>query len=743
MSKELFIDVAVELPLNKLFTYRVPEAFYSQVMIGKRVLVPFRRRTITAYIVGLKKSSELKNVKEILECLDNEPLFDEERLGFFKWVSNYYLAPLGEVLGLTCPGNINKKGGMKVKLERFATPLKTDVDLLTIIKKTPLQAKILSYLINNGCTSLSILRKKFGGIDQPVKKLAKSGLIAITTKEIERDPCALIPGKTIPHEPNEEQRTAIDKIAAGIKSKRFAPFLLYGVTGSGKTLVYMKAIAETILNGRVVIFMVPEISLVTWPISYITQLFPGRVAVIHSSLSSGERYDQWLKIRNKQVDIVIGARSALFAPIKNPGLIIIDEEHETSYKQEEGVRYNARDSALMMGKFFGLTVVLGSATPSIETFYNSKIGKITPLYLTERAGKIPMPIIEMIDLKNSDKENKTTNTAISERLKRELEETLAADNQAMVFLNRRGFSNFLICKDCGHTFKCLNCTVSLTMHSRRRLLLCHYCDFSIPIPDICPICYGASLSDIGVGTEKIEEELRELFPKARIARMDRDTTRKKGSHSKIIDAMDRGDVDILIGTQMIAKGHHFPNVTLVGIVSGDTSLNIPDFRSAERTFQLITQASGRAGRGNETGKVVIQTYNPDGECLGWVRKHDYTGFFEDEITLRKEVCYPPFCRLVSIRVEGNNEERVTKAIMAMKTASDKMIKKEKLSGISILGPTPAFLFRLKGKFRWQMLIKGKNVHGLNRFIQKQKSLFEAKKQSSVNLIIDVDPLSTL
>lgn len=274
-------------------------------------------------------------------------------------------------------------------------------------------------------------------------------------------------------------------------------------------------------------------------------------------------------------------------------------------------------------------------------------------------------------------------------------------------------------------------------------MLCHYCDFSIPIPDICPICYGASLSDIGVGTEKIEEELRELFPKARIARMDRDTTRKKGSHSKIIDAMDRGDVDILIGTQMIAKGHHFPNVTLVGIVSGDTSLNIPDFRSAERTFQLITQASGRAGRGNETGKVVIQTYNPDGECLGWVRKHDYTGFFEDEITLRKEVCYPPFCRLVSIRVEGNNEERVTKAIMAMKTASDKMIKKEKLSGISILGPTPAFLFRLKGKFRWQMLIKGKNVHGLNRFIQKQKSLFEAKKQSSVNLIIDVDPLSTL
>jgi primosomal protein N' (replication factor Y) len=352
-----------------------------------------------------------------------------------------------------------------------------------------------------------------------------------------------------------------------------------------------------------------------------------------------------------------------------------------------------------------------------------------------------MPVIDVVDMRKGKGGKRAENGVISERLKMEMEEVLTDKNQVMLFLNRRGFSSFLLCRECGYTFKCHNCSVSLTMHKRRRILLCHYCDFSISIPDTCPACKGYSLVDIGLGTERVEDEVRRLFPEAVVARMDSDTTRKKGSHSRIIDAVEKGDVDILIGTQMVAKGHHFPSITLVGIISGDTSVGIPDFRGSERTFQIITQAGGRSGRGKQSGKVIIQTYDPENQCFNKAREHDYEGFFEDEILMRKEVLYPPFSRIVSLRVEGNKEERVVKTITALRMVADGFLKKS-TKGISILGPAPAFLVRLKGKYRWQMLIKGRNVRTLHDFVRQVKTAFDRGRHQGTALLVDVDPVGT-
>lgn len=811
VSQRLFIDVAVELPIERLFTYRVPHAIVDQAEVGKRVLVPFRRGVVTGYAVAIRKESDapeikgIKGIKDIIDIIDATPLFDKKRLAFLQWMSSYYHAPPGEVFALACPGDMNIKsrrfislteegarrqakpeqddgargeilslavkgvsistvmkrvkrgavystvntllreglvreemrltGGMGAKMERVASLTGTGEADTAPTRKAPLQAKVVAYLTRHGETPLTKLRQEMGGIDHPLKRLVEKGAVAITEREVARDPFDGIRGKEISHEPNDEQRAAIEELTSAVKGKRFAPFLLYGVTGSGKTLVYMKVIEEVVAMGRGVLFLVPEISLTPWPAAYLAHLFPGRVAIMHSGLSDGERYDQWRKIRDGGASVVVGARSALLAPVKSPGLIIVDEEHETSYKQEEGVRYNARDAALMMGKFLGLTVLLGSATPSMESFYNAGLGKIGLLRLTKRVEERPMPAIEMIDMRGTKKSGDDRGGAISERLRGEVERTLADGNQALLFLNRRGFSNLLICKECGHTFNCLNCSVSLTMHKGRRILLCHYCDFSMAIPQSCPECSGYTLSDIGLGTERVEEEVRTLFPKARVARMDRDTTRKKGSHGRIIDAVERGDVDILIGTQMIAKGHHFPRVTLVGIISGDTALHIPDFRGGERSFQMITQAAGRSGRGSKPGRVVVQSYDPENPCFKRARNHDYEGFFNDELPLRKEVAYPPFTRIALIRVDGNSEEQVVKAITALRREGERASQ----GGITILGPAPAFLARLKGRHRWQMLIKGRSVKQLHAFLTEVKAAFDQKRCRGVTLTIDVDP----
>lgn len=798
---DLYAEIAVELPLEQTFTYSIPDSLREEAVLGKRALVPFGKRTVTGYITGTssKAPAEVKTVRPIIDILDDTPIFDSKRLEFYRWLSSYYFAPLGAVFSLIHPGGANiksfrhftpapegagkrpakkglegdllaavgkeaslatllkrfpgrpvhsalgrlkrdglieektvLKGGGSRKTERVFTVSLPSVAPETL-KRSPIQAKVYRKALE-GTVTMTGLRKEFGEVGAAVKKLVEKGLLTETEEEVSRNPFSDIAPKAADFTPNDEQRFAIEAITESIGKKTFSPFLLYGVTGSGKTLVYLKALEEVVRAGKRAVILAPEIALTPWPAAYLIERFPGRVAIAHSGLSEGERLDEWRRILKGEADIVVGARSALFSPVRDLGLIIVDEEHETSYKQEDGVRYNARDAALMLGKFLGITVVLGSATPSIETFYNAKTGKLTPLYLTKRVEEKALPSIELQDMKGRK------GTVLSERLKDLLVKTLNDGNQALLFLNRRGFSNTLLCKDCGYSFSCLNCSVTLTMHKRKKALKCHYCDFTVPLPDNCPGCSGVNLSHPGVGTEKVEEEVRELLPGVRAGRMDRDTTSRKGSAKKIIDAVEERKLDILIGTQMVSKGHHFPGITLVGVVSGDTSLNIPDFRSSERTFQLITQAAGRAGRGNVAGTVVIQTLNTSHYCFKNAVTHDYEGFYNEEIIDREELDYPPFTRLCNLRLEGAYEDKVEAAAGALKKAASKLVEKKDPT-VTILGPAPALLAKIKNRYRWQMLVKGKEVRSLHGFIRALKRSFESEGIKGITLSVDMDPLT--
>ncbi|TAN60365.1 primosomal protein N' [bacterium] len=805
-----YVQIAVELPIDTVFSYSVPEDLKGAVKLGLRALVPFGKRTVTGYIVGFTHEPGVTGVKAIIDLLDEAPLFEEKRLKFFKWLAQYYFAHLGEALSLSHPAGINisskrfvsvtesgltalddgdytpvektvlkgafkrvavsalekrlkgvpvnaairhlvKKGFLKEELllkgggtertEKFAalaTPLTLPAP--DFFKRAPLREKLWSHLKENGETALVELNKLFGGAAGALKNLTEAGLVNITVKNTLRDPLSEVEDRRSDHEPGKEQAEAITAIVRAIDKGGYNPFLLFGVTGSGKTLVYLNAIEHAVKHGKKAIFTVPEITLTPWPAAYLKQRFPGRVALWHSGLSDGERFDEWQRVQRGEADIVVGARSALFAPIKDLGLIIVDEEHETSYKQEDGIRYNGRDAALKLAQTLGITVVLGSATPSVETFYNATVsGKLASLYLKSRVEGSALPEVEVVDMRGKK------NVIFSDRLKTLLSEALVAKNQALLFVNRRGFSSTIICKDCGRTFPCLNCSVTLTLHKRPApgVLKCHYCDLSLPVPNVCPDCKGVNLAEPGIGTEKVEQEAALLFPEARVIRMDRDTVDGHTGVKEIIAAVEDREADILVGTQMASKGHHFPGITFVGVVAGDTSLNMPDFRGAERTFHLITQAGGRAGRGDRPGRVIVQTINPEHYAFKCSVLHDYESFFNEEIAIRKEVFYPPFSRLCLLRLDGLRDDSVMQAGVALKTAAERFIKGRGKGGIAVLGPAPAIVAKVKGRFRWNLLVKGDatDINGLHSFIKGIKAVFEAKKQAGVSLTIDMDPLS--
>lgn len=800
-----FAEIAVDLPLEGTFTYSVPEELKGDVRVGKRVLAPFGGRTITGYVLGLASAPPVgvKGVKAIIDTLDSAPIFDAKRLGFYRWMSSYYFAPLGEVLSLIHPGSASVSShrhlsitdwGLHALAEKQGTereilelakkgitqrailkrlrprPVQAAIERLTRdgliaaeerlkgggskkteqyfsvfpsidpkeaaagLKRSPIQAKVFEYLLQNAPVSSAELKRALGNVSDAAKKLSEKGLVEVAEKQVMRDPLSEITPRKARFTPNEEQRKAIGEITESIKKGVYAPFLLYGVTGSGKTLVYLEVLEEAVRAGKKAIILAPEIALTPWPAAYLADRFPGRVALAHSGLSEGERCDEWSRVVRGEVDIVVGARSALFSPLDGLGLIIVDEEHETSYKQEEGVKYNARDAALALGRALGITVVLGSATPSVETFHNASVGKLKPLVMKKRVEGRGLPKVEILDMKGKK------GAVLSERLAGLMDVTIKQGRQTLIFLNRRGFSSSLLCRDCGHSFSCLNCSVTLTMHKSARALKCHYCDFSLPIPEECPECRSIDLITPGAGTEKVEEEVRALLPGARVGRMDRDTTGRKGSAKKIIDAFESRRLDVLIGTQMVSKGHHFPGVTLVGVISGDTSLNIPDFRSAERTFQLITQAAGRAGRGDDPGEVVVQTLNPGHYCFTAAMEHDYESFFKEEIALREEVAYPPFVRLCNLRLEGASEERVAEAAVVLRKAADRLLRGRDME-ITVLGPAPALLARVRNRFRFHMLVKGREIKTLHPFVAALKKAFEARKVTGVTLTVDMDPLA--
>ena len=737
----------------------VPGRLAHSALPGTRVLVPFGRRKVTGYLLGEAPSAQ-GELKELLEVLDEAPLFTPNELEFYRWIAGYYLHPLGEVIKMALPAGINVvsryrcetaedgtpvlreflSGGKNVRIERFYASLPDN----SAAKPRGKGVEILEYLDflrengaggGGGEISGGALRARFGHCTPQLNRLVELRAVRCLEREVYRDPFrAESFAKDAELKLNPDQATAFAAIGAAIAANAFAPFLLHGVTGSGKTEVYLQAIALALAAGKSSLVLVPEIALTPQLVGRFKRRFDCGIAVLHSGLSDGERYDEWRRIRRGEAVIVIGARSALFAPLTRLGVIVVDEEHEGSYKQSEGVRYNARDLALVRGKMASAVVVLGSATPLVTSYYAARQGRLGYLHLPDRVRQLPMPETSMLDARGQ------RGTSFLPQLVHAIEDNLDAGGQTLLFLNRRGFATYLVCQACGHVLRCPNCEVTLTYHRGKGRHVCHYCDYSLPAPSSCPSCQGNEITLLGRGTERVEDEVKELFPLARVARMDRDSTKGKGGHARVLKALEDGSVDILIGTQMIAKGHDFPGVTLVGVVSADASLNLPDFRSSERTFQLVTQVMGRAGRGDKPGRVLVQTLAPEHYALTHAVGHDYEGFYAQEIAFREEVGYPPFAHLASLTISGivpaqaENSAREAAHLLAR-------IKGECRLRVEILGPVTAPLGKVRGRFRWQILLKGKERSELHRILFHFRGGY--RHPSPVRLVIDVDPVEML
>ena len=671
MSTAKYAQVVLGLPIDKPFTYSIPKTFRKTIKVGHRVEVPFGRRFEIGYIVSFLSKTGLKKVKPLKNVLDEQPLLDKQMLQLTRKIADYYCASWGEVIEAAHPANVRKR--------KRPLPKENLLPFTSQLQSTQSSEKILL---------------------------------------------------------SSQQKTTLTSIIKSIRRKSADVFLLHGITASGKTEVYLQAIREVLAQGRSSIVLVPEISLTPQTVERFSSRFGGRIALMHSRLLDSERARQWQRIKSGQAQIVIGARSAVFAPVKDLGLIVIDEEHETTYKQQDmSPRYHAREVACLRAKLAGAAVILGSATPSLESFYNAKKGAIKLLTLPERVTKRDLPQVSIIDMRREIAMRKRRANIFSRALEIALSQILERREQAILFLNRRGFSTFINCPKCGYVAKCKRCNVSLTYHYRTKMLTCHYCNFSVEPPQICPQCNSSYLRYFGLGTEKVESELHRLFPQARTARMDTDATTKRGSHSRILTAFKEDKIDILIGTQMVAKGLDFPRVSLVGVISADTALNLPDFRSGERTFNLLTQVAGRAGRGEAEGKVVIQTYVPEHYAIDASINHDYRQFYRREIKSRKALSLPPFAHLVSLTLRSRYEKKAQEAACDL---CARLKKRGSSKDIEVLGPAPAAISRIRGKFRWNVLLKGKTVPELIKLIKQV--LKDFKRYKGIPLIVDVDPI---
>jgi len=816
-DSKCYVEVALPVPVRKAFTYEVPEEIQPVISPGRRVLVPFGKRLLTGFVLGpASKFPPRKKILPIRQLLDEEISISENLLEFLKWVSHYYLQPLGEVIKAALPAGTNlrsretyfltekgrealkelcpgsrereilgvlkirgKKGTLFSTLAKtFSGPLRPVLERLVekswVEKKeglekprvkemtapwvrflrrdeffplSPRQEEILSFLQEKGEISLAELKKRHKGAPSVLAELESHRFIEIFQKEYFRQPSWKEIEDWIDGPPSHltpDQERAVGEICGALREQKFQPFLLHGVTGSGKTEVYLRVIQETLSQNRQALLLVPEISLTGQLVAYFQSRIHAPLAVLHSGLSSGERYDAWRRVKKGGVKLVLGARSAIFSPLESIGMIIVDEEHDPSYKQEEKVRYHARDLALVRGKMEKAVVVLGSATPSLESYENALRKKFRLLELPCRIDRRPMPEIRVVDLRQEEARGRDKERPIfSKPLEEALRENTERGEQALLFLNRRGFSTFALCRDCGFTYRCPNCSVSLIYHLPDRTFRCHYCDYHLPAQDRCPECSSPGLMLFGVGTQRLEEEIKKRFPQISVGRMDRDTTAGKQSHQRILSQVRRGEVNLLIGTQMITKGHDLPRVTLVGVLAADLSLNVPDFRAGERTFQLLTQVAGRAGRGALPGKVIIQTYNPQHYSILMAQAQDYRAFYEEEAKFRRQMGYPPFMRLINLRLEGNSEGRLQKYAESLEALVQKIFQEEKRwkDQVEALGPCPAPRAKLRGKFRCQMLLKGKNWASLHDFTELVlRKAEEEISISGVKLIVDVDPI---
>lgn len=606
-----------------------------------------------------------------------------------------------------------------------------------IYKRAPVQARMLELLAAESILSAAELIKEADGSGNAVAALYKKGFIELFDKELVRD--AFLKKdieRTMPFELNDEQAAAVSAVVRAIDSGAFSPFLLYGVTGSGKTEVFMQSIEKTVSCGRSAIVLVPEISLTPQMVSRFLARFGERVAVLHSALSLGERFDQWKRIKSGEADIVIGARSAVFAPLDNIGIIIIDEEHSDTYKSEMSPRYYAKEIAMLRARQYGAAVIMASATPGVDDFYKAKTGEYTLLELTKRYNNAPMPDIELVDMRNELARG--NRSMFSAKLREEIQKNIDNGEQTILLLNRRGFSTFVSCRSCGYVAECPNCNISLTYHKYENNLQCHYCGYTIGNYKECPVCHSPYIRYFGGGTQKVEEELTKLFPLATVIRMDIDTTGRKQGHEKILERFEKEKIDILIGTQMVSKGLDFDNVTLVGVITADTMLHINDFRSAERTFSMLEQVCGRAGRGSKDGRAVIQTYNPDNTAISLVKEHDYNAFYEYEIRERKRMWYPPFSKIISVLFVGASDTVVSQTARFFVKSMGSFANEK----VQLLGPIPAALSKIKNKYRWQLLIKCNDDDKLNSCLKRAVKLCGGHDlYKNVSVIIDKNPNS--
>jgi primosomal protein N' (replication factor Y) len=744
-----FAQVIVPSPLKAPLTYEVPPDLSDRLKVGMRVAVPFGRRTVTGLVLEFVAETRLEKVKKILEVLDEQPVLNSSLIRLCEWTAKYYLSSIGEVLATVLPPHLRKETPRIVALNAGKFP-----------QCGGLQEKILAALRAGKTTpTVKALARRFfdTGFYRALDGLEKMGAVNIrerATRQARKT--RLNPAAQEAIEPpvrrefslTAEQGRALAKVNDRLARGGYEPFFLYGVTGSGKTEIYLRAMEEARRAGKRSLILIPEISLTPQLLDRLHERFPGRVGVLHSALTPAERRVQWQEVVRGNVDVVLGARSAVFAPISELGLLVVDEEHDPSYKQEEGLRYNARDLAVVRAKLVDCPVLLGSATPAIESFENCRSGRYTLLELTQRVEQRPLPEAITVDLREKTWQNRkspagktTAAVPLSPLLKDALQENLARGLQSLIFLNRRGFANFLQCRLCGFVLRCGHCSVAMTFHRARQKVLCHHCGADKPASDQCPTCGQPTLLPVGAGTEQLEEELRQLLPGARVARMDRDSTGQRGSQEKLIRRWEKGEIDVLVGTQMITKGHDVSGVTLVGAVLADLSLNVPDFRAAERTFQLLSQVAGRAGRGREPGRVIIQTYNPEHYTFAHVLSHDYKGFFAAELEFRRALSYPPFTRLAHLRCEGVKAQEVEAKAKLLGNWLREQCRQPKYSGIEVLGPAPAPINKLRGRYRWQILLKGNQSAVLLGLAGEAQSA--APRSSGVRLHIDVDPYNML
>ena len=757
---KIYVQVAVALPISGTFTYTVPEDLIEKVAVGKRVLVSFSGRKITAYILRIIPPEKRKGIKDITTVIDAYPLFPPQMVEFFEWLSQYYLYPIGLVIkgalptglnvrtpeGTRMPSNgwLDRVGLLKMVFITKKKGATIDRSLFDRKRLPRNEDDFLEMMIKKKEVSLHEIKNAFSNGTYLVDKWVTKGFLEKTHRPVARDIADEALFISLDPPPlNSKQKEVVEKISEKLKGDTFFTYLLYGITDSGKTEVYYHAARTAKESGKQSIIMVPEIALTVSMASLFKARFNNRVAILHSALSKGKRYDQWIRIAKGDVDVVIGARSALFAPLSRLGCIIVDEEHDLSYKQEEKFRYQARDAAIVRAKLSDAVVILGSGTPSIQSYQNAAIGKYGFLTMPKRILKRELPDIKVIDMAQFERSSAAQDEGImSPPLKEAIEENLTQKKQTILFLNRRGFSSLYLCRFCGEAIRCPNCEVSLTYHKYGDNLLCHYCGFSIKPPNRCPACNTKGLKPYGFGTQRVVEVLENLFPKARVERMDRDTMKRKGEVQQVLKRFMQHETDILVGTQMVTKGHDFPNVTLVGVISADMSLNYPDFRAGEVTFQLLSQVAGRTGRGNMPGKVIIQTFNPSHYAITATKDHNYTKFFSQEIALRRQVNYPPFSLLANVRFLGNSKSKTEKIATHIGMKIRNTIKKQskRKNAGEVLGPVEAPMAKLKGKYRQQILIKSRTSRYLNQLL-KEIETFSAQilNSSGVRMIIDVDP----